>query len=125
MRFGVVLALRDLSGKLDHQALAGEELGRCLMGVVVLQQAGGVPHLVVPDRCRPPQHGAVMVLVEGLLQIGAPGGESLHIPSGGFTVYAPDVVLGPDPRIDSVRQVVGKERRKDGHSSSGSSPTSG
>ncbi|MFF1471265.1 hypothetical protein ACIOFV_37225 [Streptomyces mirabilis] len=65
-------ARSDLVGELDHQPLAGDEVGRGRAGVLGLEQAGG-----------------------GLDEGGVQGGEALQVAAGAVAFDTADVFSGP------------------------------
>lgn len=99
--------LGDLVGELNHQPFAIDELGRDHAGVLVLEQAGGVPQQVLADLGRMAQLVAVVV-GGGLDEVGVHSGQAPQVLAGSGVFDTSDVFAGPF--VDPVGQVLGKQR---------------
>ncbi|MCX4419163.1 hypothetical protein [Streptomyces mirabilis] len=100
-------ARSDLVGELDHQPLAGDEVGRGRAGVLGLEQAGGVPQQVLADLGRTAQIVAVAA-GGGPDEGGVQGAEALQVAAGAVAFDTVDVFAGPG--IQLARQVPGEQR---------------
>ncbi|MGQ4434317.1 hypothetical protein [Streptomyces sp. SAS_260] len=94
-------------GELEHQLLAGDEVGRDCAGVLGLEQAGGVPQQLLAYLGRA-AHLVAVGAGGGLEETGLQDGEALHVPGGSCALDDPDTLSGA--RVEPVGQMVGEQR---------------